>query len=185
MAWSSCRPDRPTRQGQDHLTTACTHNPRIRRLALDRLHVCSATACLGSSDRAGGWPQMPPARDVRPNQSIVLPMIDDGDRAPFERSRLAASTAQHHVGPCSWSAECSAPCATAASKTSAARLLTPGHIFVHAVSESARHPGDGPRVCRGLMYLATVRAGNLMPILRVRVGLFFDPRADSQRQSAA
>src|SRR5215470_13711193 len=26
MAWSSRRPDRSTRQGQDHLTTACTHN---------------------------------------------------------------------------------------------------------------------------------------------------------------
>ena len=48
---------------------------------------------------------MPPARDVRPNQSIVLPMIDDGDRAPFERSRLAASAALHRVGPRSWSSD--------------------------------------------------------------------------------
>jgi hypothetical protein len=29
-------------------------------------------------------------------------MIDDGDHAPFERSRLAASAAQHHEGPRSW-----------------------------------------------------------------------------------
>jgi hypothetical protein len=34
VAWSSRRPDRPTRQGQDHLTTASTHN---QEFAVSRL----------------------------------------------------------------------------------------------------------------------------------------------------
>jgi hypothetical protein len=56
------------------------------------------------------------------------------------------------------------------------------HIFDSCRLRNSRHPEDGHRLWRGLMYLATGQKPQI-PILRVRLGLFFDPKASSQQPS--